>query len=143
VRAKYATITQMMPRGGQPPEGIAGIVASIRALTGVVEIQNINFATADFKQLESWAESVYQDMKKEKKTAFTWHSLPAEVQRFVADQIVALRKHTTFATSHLDEKGGENSLVTTVQFLLTNQTNLEAFAPPELLKKWAKPAAVK
>jgi hypothetical protein len=142
VRAKYANVTQMLSRGGQPPEGIAGIVASIRALTGVHETLDItnSFATADFKQLERWAENLYWKMKRDRETTLPWTSLPPEVQRFVADQIVALRKHTDFATAHLKKEGGENALVATVKFLLSNKANFESFAPPELLKKW-EPAA--
>jgi hypothetical protein len=50
LRAKYANVTQMMPKGGQPPEGIAAVVASIKALTGVLEDtpSQLNPATADF-----------------------------------------------------------------------------------------------
>jgi hypothetical protein len=141
---KYGNVTQMMPRNGHPPEGIAGVVASIKAVTGVANYVNINLTTADFHELELWADYVYRCMIRERKTTLNLQKgfereLPNRVRRFVADQIVALRRHTTFGVEHLavDEQGASFEAVeTTVRAMLTSRETLENYAPPDLLAKW-------
>jgi hypothetical protein len=138
VGSRYANVTQMMPKGGQPPEGIAGVVASIKVLIGVHDLrENVDPTLADFQELEKWADWIYQDMKKQipSQTELGYPSLPPAVRRFIADQIVALRKHTTFGTEHLKDNSIK-ALEETVRALLSNEESLSAFAPKDLLKKW-------
>jgi hypothetical protein len=73
-------------------------------------------------------------MKRHSQTTLGYQSLPAKVKRFIADQIVALRKHTTFGSEHLKDNSIK-ALEETVRELLSNEENLSAFAPAKLLAK--------
>ncbi len=67
--------------------------------------------------------------------------LPSKVKRFIADQIVALRRHTTYGVEHLAEIEGNPSfkaIEDTVQAMLTSKDALSAFAPDDLLATWEK-----
>lgn len=134
----YANVTKMMAKSGRPPEGILAIVASIRALTGVYGIDNINFATADFKTLEHWVQWVYGEAKRNGKTKLGYVVLPEEIKRFVADQIVALRQHTTFGVEHLSEEGTDG-IRRMVEEMLESETTVEKWLPKGHEARWAPP----
>jgi hypothetical protein len=136
INKKFANVAQTLPKGAHPPEGIANIVASIKGLTGVyedVEGANLNLAVADFGELERWAGRMYRDLKQEGRTDLPWAALPNDVARFVADQIVALRRHTTFGVEHLktggDGKVLHEALIDTVQAMLSSKATLVTWMP--------------
>jgi len=91
---KFANIAGMMSEAGSPPEGIAAIIAGAKALTGWDEndsVRRINLHTADFKEIENWFGGFYRRR--------TGHEAKAATKRAMADQIVAMRKHTVFGLS--------------------------------------------
>ena len=84
----FKSVAQMMCEAGTPPEGIAAVLASLKAVTGFYEDTAINLQTADFQELERWAGKLYQSRTK--------RPAPQRTVRMIADQVVALRKHTVF-----------------------------------------------
>jgi hypothetical protein len=91
---KFANISAMMSEAGSPPEGIAAIIAAAKAVTGWNNDDNstpINLHTADFKEIETWFSQLYQHRT---------HKVPnPKTVRAMADQIVAMRKHSVFGLS--------------------------------------------
>jgi hypothetical protein len=98
---KYSNISKMMCEAGSPPEGIAAIIAGAKALTGwkedysqryaAVDLKKLNVQVADFKEIETWFGELYAFKTKQ--------VAPATTKRIMADQVVALRKHTVFGLS--------------------------------------------
>ena len=105
---KYSNIAKMMCEAGSPPEGIAAIIAGAKALTGyreprTVSLNKLNIQTADFRDIERWFGDLYLSR--------TGKAAPAKTTRIMADQIVALRKHTVFGLSkaEIDDFGNPNN----------------------------------
>jgi hypothetical protein len=91
---KFANIAAMMCEGGSPPEGIAAIIAGAKALNGWDEndsVRRISLHTADFKEIENWFDKFYH--------ARTGKAPAIATRRAMADQIVAMRKHSVFGLS--------------------------------------------
>lgn len=96
---KFANIASMMCEAGSPPEGIAAIIAGAKALMGWDEnnsVRKINLHTADFKEIETWFARFYK--------ARTGLEPSVGTKRGMADQIVAMRKHTEFGLSEQEIK---------------------------------------
>ena len=88
---KFSNVAKMMCEAGTPPEGIAAIFASMKAVTGfVARGDKLNIHTADFKEVETWISDLYFNWKNENK------KIPKKTRRVMADQIVAMRKHSVF-----------------------------------------------
>ncbi|MBV8213089.1 MAG: hypothetical protein JOZ08_07660 [Verrucomicrobia bacterium] len=93
---KYSNISKMMCEAGSPPEGIAAIIAGAKALTGwkenysgaLTNLKKLNVQVADFKEIENWFDAFYK--------VKTGKQATDAAKRLIADQIVALRKHTVF-----------------------------------------------
>jgi hypothetical protein len=102
IGGKFAHIADMMPEGGTPPEGIAVLTSAAKALTGYSEqdASKINLHTADFKEIETWFDWLY--------TVRTNTIPSATTKRNMADQIVAMRKHTVFGLSAEEIKALSN-----------------------------------
>jgi hypothetical protein len=89
---KFSNIAKMMCESGTPPEGIAAIFASMKAVTGYVATgKALNMQTADFKEAELWISDLYKSK--------TGKEIPEKTRRVMADQIVAMRKHTVHGLS--------------------------------------------
>ena len=91
---KFANIAGMMCEAGSPPEGIAAIIAGAKALNGWDEndsVRRISLHTADFKEIERWFSELY--------AARTGAQADPRTARAMADQIVAMRKHSVFGLS--------------------------------------------
>jgi hypothetical protein len=92
--SKFGNIAATMCEGGSPPEGIAAIIAGAKALNGWDEndsVRSISLHTADFKEIENWFDKFYQ--------ARTGKMASIGTRRAMADQIVAMRKHSVFGLS--------------------------------------------
>jgi hypothetical protein len=91
---KFANIAAMMCEGGSPPEGIAAIIAGAKALNGWDEndsVRRISLHTADFMEIENWFDGFYH--------ARTGKAPGTATRRAMADQIIAMRKHSVFGLS--------------------------------------------
>jgi len=97
----FKNIAQMMSESGTPPEGIAAVMASVKAVTGYFETEKINFQTADFKEIERWLSALY--------LARTKKGISEKTKRGMTDQIVGLRKHTVHGLSEEEIKKLEGS----------------------------------
>ena len=118
----FKNIGQMMSEAGTPPEGIAAVMASLKAVTGYYELEHINFQTADFKEIEKVIALIYSRAVGAK--------IPDKTLRVMTDQIVALRKHTVFGLSkqevdNLNDPEFWKSLLTPAQ---AGQTQMDLIA---------------
>jgi len=99
---KFANIAGMMCEAGSPPEGIAAIIAGAKALNRWDEndsVRRLSLHTADFKEIETWFARLYY--------ARTGGAPDPRTARAMADQIVAMRKHSVFGLSvnEIDQLG--------------------------------------
>jgi hypothetical protein len=102
---KFQNIAAMMCEAGSPPEGIAAIIAGAKALLDWDEndsVRALNLHTADFKEIENWFSKIYEQNTRVRPSART--------ARAMADQIVAMRKHSVFGLSvqEIDRLGNPN-----------------------------------
>lgn len=87
----FNNVAKMMCEAGTPPEGIAAVLASMKAVTGYYDETLKNPQTNDFAEIELWISKLYQKR--------TGKPIPEKTKRVMADQIVAIRKHTVFGLS--------------------------------------------
>jgi hypothetical protein len=112
VGLKFSNIAKMMCEAGSPPEGIAAIFASMKAVTGYVATGNkLNMQNIDFKEAETWISNLYRTWNSENK------AIPEKTKRVMADQIVAMRKHSVFGLTPEEVAAlTDLSIVTTQKF---------------------------
>lgn len=94
---KFSNVAASMCKAGSPPEGIAAIIAAAKAVNNYDEndsVRKLNLHTADFKEVENWFRKIYI-LRRNK-------SAPDRTARIMADQIIALRKHSVFGLSEIE-----------------------------------------
>ncbi len=93
--SRFSNVSKMMCEGGSPPEGIAAIFASMKGVTGfVAPPEKVNLQLADFKEIEKWIAALYLSNVRQ--------PISDRTRRAMADQIVAMRKHSVFGLTPLE-----------------------------------------